>query len=88
MQIQFRSLHEVERQFSCRQSKIYADKAAGLFPAPVRISSRCVRWIGQELDEFAAARAAGATPEQLRDIVAQMMARRASWMPTIGAHAA
>ena len=49
-------LREVMRRTRLSRSTIYALKAAGLFPQPVRVSTHAVRWIAAEIDDWIATR--------------------------------
>lgn len=49
-------LRDVIEMTSMSRSQIYALKAAGAFPQPVRVSARAVRWIEGEVVEFVATR--------------------------------
>lgn len=44
-----------ERTGRCRSS-LYADIAAGSFPAPIRIGKRAVGWLHSEVEDWIAAR--------------------------------
>ena len=49
-------LREVMRRTKLSRSTIYALKAVGLFPQPVRVGTHAVRWISAELDDWIATR--------------------------------
>ncbi len=49
-------LREVMRRTKLSRSTIYALKAAGLFPQPVRVSTHAVRWVAAEVDDWIATR--------------------------------
>ncbi len=67
----------------CRLSKsaFYRDIQEGLFTPPVRVGARTTAWPRHEVDALIAARIAGATHEQLRVLVRQLIAQRAALMP-------
>jgi prophage regulatory protein len=47
---------EVEQRTGLRKSAIYEQMAAGSFPQPRRISTRCVAWVASEIDAWIEAR--------------------------------
>jgi len=47
---------EVEQRTGLRKSAIYEQMAAGQFPQPRRISTRCVAWVASEIDAWIEAR--------------------------------
>lgn len=47
---------EVEQRTGLRKSAIYEQMAAGKFPQPRRISTRCVAWVASEVDVWIEAR--------------------------------
>lgn len=49
-------LPEVEARVGLKKSSIYAGVAAGTFPAPVRLSRRCVCWPSSRIDAWIADR--------------------------------
>ncbi|HEX5806104.1 MAG TPA: AlpA family phage regulatory protein [Macromonas sp.] len=49
-------LPEVEARVGLKKSSIYSGVAAGTFPAPVRLSRRCVCWPSSRIDAWIAAR--------------------------------
>ena len=51
---------------------IYGDIHAGLFPVPVQISERAVGWPGTEVKAIIAARIAGKTDDQIRELVVKL----------------
>ncbi len=48
----------------------------GLFPRPVRIGPRAVGWPDYEIDALIASRIAGATDDELRELVVQLEGAR------------
>ena len=46
------SLKQVCQLYSISKSKIYRDKAAGLFPEPYKLPGNCVRWRIDELQKW------------------------------------
>ena len=47
-----------------------------LLPPPIRIGARAVAWVECEVDGVVKARVEGRTPEQLRELVAVLVAAR------------
>jgi prophage regulatory protein len=76
-QIQVNRRPEVERRTGQGRSSIYAAIADGLFPPPVKIGARAVGWISHEVDAINAARAAGKTQDEIKDLVKRLVADRA-----------
>lgn len=69
---------EVERRFGKPRSTMYAEQAAGLFPKPIALGARSVGWIESEVVTVLAARAAALADEQVRALVADLLAHRAN----------
>jgi prophage regulatory protein len=57
-------------------ASIYNLINAGLWTKPVRIGQRSVGWPSDEVIAISRARVAGATDEQLRELVARLHAKR------------
>jgi prophage regulatory protein len=55
---------------------IYNYINAGLWTKPVRIGQRSVGWPSDEIEAITMARVAGATDEQLRELVTRLHAKR------------
>lgn len=58
-------------------ASIYNGVRAGLFPKPVKIGERASGWPSEEVQAINAARIAGASDEQIRELVNQLHAKRA-----------
>ena len=58
-------------------ASIYNAIRAGLFTNPVPIGQRAVGWPDNEVQAINAARIAGASDEQIRELVKQLHAKRA-----------
>lgn len=58
------------------RSTVYMDRAEGLLPEPVKLGARAVGFPAHEVDQVMAARAAGATTEQIKALVKRLMAQR------------
>lgn len=77
-QIQIVRRPEVERRSGKGRSALYKDIADGLFAPPIKISLRAVGWISHEIDAINAARAAGKTQDEIKALVAKLVAARKS----------
>jgi prophage regulatory protein len=69
---------QVEARVGLSRSSIYAAIAQGTFPKPVNIGARAVGWPAHECDEIIAARVAGKADSEIRELVARLVAARAS----------
>jgi len=58
------------------RSQLYQDIADGLFTSGVSIGGRAVAWPAYEVDAINAARIAGYSSTQLRELVQQLLAAR------------
>jgi len=58
------------------RSSLYADVKAGLFVAPIKIGRRASAWPSDEVAAIIRARIAGATEDEIRELVAQLVAAR------------
>jgi prophage regulatory protein len=76
-------LPEVLRDRARSRTSHYADIQQGLFPAPIKIGRRAVGWPAAEVEILNAARIAGRTEEQIRQLVTQIQAGRASGAPSV-----
>ncbi len=59
----------------CR-SGIYAKIKAGLLPPPIKMGSRISAWIESEVDAVVAARIAGKSDDEIRQLVKDLVAAR------------
>lgn len=59
-----------------RRAALYGDIKEGLFPRPVKIGKRACAWPSHEVDRIIEARISGASEDQLRILVAQLVAER------------
>lgn len=76
------------RRYGKAKTAAYCDIQAGLFPPQIRIGARASGFLSHEIDAVIAARAAGASDAELRDIVTQLVAKRKSLLATLLAEAA
>ena len=66
----------VSRRTSQSKSTLYRKIKDKLFPPPIRLGTSSVAWIEHEVDVWLSAAASGKTPEELRAIVASLVAAR------------
>jgi prophage regulatory protein len=69
----------VEHATGKPRSTLYEDIAAGLMVPPVPIGVRAVGWPSDEVEAINAARIAGKSPDEIRELVARLVSRRASF---------
>jgi predicted DNA-binding transcriptional regulator AlpA len=67
---------EVEHRTGLKHSRLYADIAAGTWPPYVKRGPRISVLPEHELDAMLVAIIGGATPDDLRQLVKQLVARR------------
>jgi prophage regulatory protein len=68
----------VENETGLSRSTIYARIKEGLWPKPVCIGPRSVGWLASEVQAMNAARVAGRTNDQIRQLVAALERARAT----------
>jgi prophage regulatory protein len=59
------------------RSSIYAAIPAGLFPPPIKITARAVGWCAEEVRALNGARIAGKSSDDIKALVASLVAVRA-----------
>ena len=64
-------------------TSIYSQIREGLWTKPVRIGQRSVGWPDYEVRALCAARIAGKTDEQIRELVQQMHAKRSEALASV-----
>jgi len=57
-------------------STIYRDIKSGLFPKPVKLSTRATAWPAEEISALNKALISGKTDEEIRELVASLHAAR------------
>jgi prophage regulatory protein len=67
---------QVEARTGRSRSSTYADIKSGLFTSPILIGARAVGWPEREVDAVNAARIAGKTADEIRQLVARLEAAR------------
>jgi len=60
-----------------RVTSVYQQEKAGLLPPRIKLTQRSSAWVEDEIAAINAARIAGATNEQIRRLVADLVAARA-----------
>lgn len=70
------------------RSQTYVEINEGLMPPPVRIRGRATAWPAYELDALNRAEIAGATDDEIRALVRELLARRKSMMLPLASEAA
>ncbi|MGB6452669.1 MAG: hypothetical protein WBE92_18110 [Steroidobacteraceae bacterium] len=65
------------------RSSLYSDIAEGLWTPPIRMG-RASTWPAHETQAILAAHVAGATDDEIRQLVRDLLTRRKSLMPRIG----
>lgn len=73
---QFHRLPDVVKQLGIAKPTIYAHMAKGLWPRGIAVGPRAVAWPASEIAAMVAARTAGKTEAQIRDLVASLTAAR------------
>lgn len=61
-------------------STFYSNIAKGLVPPPINLGVRSVAWPRHEIESVVAARIAGKTPEEIKTLVQQLVAKRQNLM--------
>lgn len=79
--IRFQRIPDTLKQGGDSRSVFYRLMDEGLFTKPVKISERCAVHPIHEVEAILGARLGGATPDQLRGLVADLHERRKAYMP-------
>lgn len=69
-------LPAVKSESGYSRSTVYLRIAQGLWPKPVSLGARAVGWPASEIAAVNAARIAGKTDDEIRDLVAKLEAAR------------
>ncbi len=81
--VTFERLPDVRRATGQSTSAIYRNCAAGLMCPPVKLGPKTSAWILHEVREVNAARAAGWSDDQIRDLVSRLVAQRGEYAPRL-----
>jgi prophage regulatory protein len=65
-------------------SQLYDDIAKGMYPSPIKIRSRAVGWPADEVAAVNAARIAGLSDNQIKNLVEQLLGRRKQTFQEVG----
>lgn len=74
--VQFIKISTVLHQSALSKSTLYSKIQAGLFPPPCSIGARAVAWLQGEVDTVLAAMVAGKSDNEMRALVADLVAKR------------
>jgi prophage regulatory protein len=74
--VRFLRLPQVLERRACSRAVLYRHIAAGIFPPPIRRGRRCSVWVEAEVGAVLAAEVAGGTADELRALVARLVAQR------------
>lgn len=69
-------MNSLRQRYPRGRSTIYTDIADGLMVPPVALGARCAGWPAQEIDQIITARVAGASDQDIRRLVARLVAER------------
>ena len=75
---QFLRLKQVVLTTAMSRSWIYAAIRRGQFPSPIRIGSRAVGWISDEVQSVISARISGKTEDEIHELVHALVTARKS----------
>ena len=81
-ELRFLRLPELLPRRGRSRSSHWRDVKSGLFPPPVALGARCSGWPVHELEVILGAQIAGASPDEIRTLVARLVAARAQLMPS------
>ncbi len=76
MTTKIQRLPTIQAELGLSRSSVYGHIAQGLFPKPIQIGSRAVAWLSHETDAIIAARIAGQSDDQIRELVIELMNQR------------
>jgi prophage regulatory protein len=76
MKFSIRRLPPVLAQTGYTRSKVYSDMDKGLFTKQIKIGPRAMGWLSTEVDALIAARVAGKTDDEIRQLVTELEAAR------------
>lgn len=76
-------LPAVLSQSGASRSTLYLRVSQGLWPKPVRLGLRSVGWPAAEVSTLNAARIAGKTDSEIRELVSQLEAARKAAFPSL-----
>lgn len=74
--MRFLRINDASAKTGDKRSTFYAKVKVGLVPRPVPIGGRAVAWPDTELEAINLARLAGASDDEIRELVAKLEAQR------------
>jgi prophage regulatory protein len=74
-------LPQVLAESGKKRSPLYADISQGLWPRPIKLGIRAVGWPADEVRTLNAARIAGKTDSEIRELVNKLEASRKAALP-------
>jgi prophage regulatory protein len=69
-------LPEVENLSGLKQTSIYDHAKRGIFPKPIKLTTRSSAWVEREVAEVIRARIAGKSDAEIRQLVTRLLAER------------
>jgi len=69
-------LPQVKAKTGLGRSTIFSQSGEGLLPPPIRLGARAVGWVEEEIDAVLKARIAGAGADEVKGLVAELVAAR------------
>ena len=85
--LQLERIEQVLSRRASKRSKLYVDISAGRWTPPIRMG-RAVCWPVNETEKLLAAHIAGATEEQMKGLVRELLEQRRALMPSLNSSAA
>lgn len=79
--VKFQRILDTRAQLGISNSALYREMEDGLFPRPVKLGERTAVHPVHEVEAIMGARLNGATPEQLRKLVKDLMEKRKEYLP-------
>lgn len=73
---QFYRMRDVSKQLGIAKPTLYAHIVKGIFPPGISVGPRATAWPAAELDAIVAARTAGKSEAQIKELVASLTAAR------------
>jgi prophage regulatory protein len=75
----------VQAQRGCQKTQLYKDVNDGFLPPPIKKGRRFTYWPSYEIDAIARAEIGGASKEEIRTLVKQLVEQRSKLRPTAAA---
>lgn len=76
-------LPDVAAATALRSTSIYACIKAGTLPPPIKLTARSSAWVESEIAAINAARIAGKSDDEIRELVRELVAQRAAPAQTL-----